>query len=46
MLAAAAGQRFCFHQALRQQRRLIVLTLHFPQVGLFNIIKILLAGLL
>jgi hypothetical protein len=31
---------------LRQQRRLIVLTLHFPQVGLFDVVEILLAGLL
>lgn len=44
MFATATGQRFGLHQALRQQRRLIVLALHFPQVGLFEVVEILLAG--
>jgi len=38
VLAAATRQRFRFHQAFRQQRRLFVLTGHFAQVGLFHII--------
>ena len=46
MLTAAAGKRFCLHQALRQQRGLIVLTLHLPQIGLLDVVEVLLAGFL
>ena len=46
MLTAAAGKGFCLHQALRQQRGLIVLTLHFTQVGLLDVVEVLLAGFL
>gem|GEM_PF-4944085 len=44
VLAAAARQRFRLYQRLRKHRRLLIVAGHLPQVGLLNVVEILLRG--
>ncbi|MNP45999.1 hypothetical protein D3C76_1399670 [compost metagenome] len=40
MFTFAARQRFCFNQRFRQQRRLLEVAFHLPQVRLLDVVKI------